>query len=194
MLGNFKVKRSFFLYLFFIVLIVFFLILSIVVLNTELITTSSINNQNENQESNEPVISSSSGGMPIVNNTSMVDFSSTYLEVNDIELPIGTDILLNPILKDWTVRVIGVVVEKNNDSFVLENKVKGGENTKIEIKKCQDGQDIVFKIYEETTRQSRNVMFEQINVGTTMNGIGEIVQLPNGDWSVCGTHFIISKI
>lgn len=192
MLEDFKVKRSFFLYLSFVILSILFIFLSVVVLKIDFTPALLI----KNQKNIKPIASSTSnsgGGGPIVSKTSVFDFSSTYSGINDTDLPIGTDILLNPILKDWSVRVTGVVVEKSNDSFVLENKVKGIENTKIEIKKCQDGQDIVFKIYEEATRQSRNVMFEQINVGTTMNGIGEIVQLPDGSWSVCGTHFIINK-
>ncbi|MFA6184971.1 MAG: hypothetical protein WCT51_02640 [Candidatus Shapirobacteria bacterium] len=136
------------------------------------------------------VTKSSTANQALVN-----DFSSTYSNIKDTELPIGTNILLNPMLKNWSVRVIGVVISKNNDSFILENKKDGYKNINIEIKKCPDREDIIFKIVRNIngTKQSNDTNLDQLSVGSTMNGVGSIINSQNGDWIVCGTYFIINE-
>lgn len=127
-----------------------------------------------------------------VNQAQVTDFSSTYSNIKDIELPIGTDILLNPMLKDWSVRVTGVVVKKSDDSFVLENVKNGYIDKNIEIKKCPNGKDITFKIFKDG-KLVKSVDWDHLEIGTQLNGLGKIVQTLNGDWSICAKNFIIDE-
>lgn len=166
-----KVKVSFYLYVTLTILVI--LIIMTVGLNVYLIT-------------------SKTSKLQTVSRDPTTDFSSTYLNIRDAELPIGTDILLNPMLKDWSVRVTGVVVKKNIDSFVLENIKNGYIDKNIEIKKCPDGKDVIFKIFKDG-KLVKNVDWDQLNVGMVLNGIGRIIQTSDGGWSVCAKNFIIDE-
>ena len=128
----------------------------------------------------------------IINRDSIDNFSSTYSEVQDDELPIKKDFLLNPMLSDWSVLLEGVIVNKSEDSFTLENKIEGYKDTSIEIKKCPDSEDILFKIFKEGL-QVGSMNLVQLGVGLSVNGSGRIFESQDGNWGVCGNNFIINE-
>lgn len=93
----------------------------------------------------------------IVTEGIIIEKEEKVLVENDILL--DTDTLLNPILYGWVARARGVLVEKSEDSFVLE----------------QNGEKMVLLIQEGTTRFLKNdgslpVSLDEMPVGFEISG------------------------
>lgn len=114
--------------------------------------------------------------------------------ISEDELPVGIDLLKNPIVNQWRGAVEGVLIAKDEQSIILSNVVKKAKITvPLNPPRGKEGEPmaVFHNLKLLKTGKDTRVKLEDIPLGTYLRGDFFVIPWPDDKNIIVGSSFTI---